>query len=441
MGLWVSFLYFFIFWLFLSGSIWGFEKGTKNLTTRLGGSGNTFQSRFVDRENSQYGDIWLELDRGNWKGILEKREDQFLGSVAYQNDYFFIGTGHRYKPFSGFFWGKEERLYSTLTTNQPLYQSSFFSLFPGYFSPGVFHLESYTGKNNLGYSLAFPQDAFILTYAPNTQFGSVSTHIDQWKWKKPAPFLHNLYFSLMGEVLGTKKNYFGRKYLYFGNPDSIWLELRAYRDFQGNLFESPDPFQEVNTSQFNSSESFPREPDTIWAKIYWGRYHFLEGLDNYANQRFRYAGIQTGIIPLPWGRLAYRHRTYEVFKNKDEELISFHLPSHAGLWVIEKKGLSFHLGREWRANQDALTEAGFSWKIAYTSIQTVLYFQKEGNEFPFPIERFMADGRQDISLSDRKTVVRFRIRNKNIDWNFTSSERMGRRGSVFFMNFQFFYEF
>ncbi len=416
------------------------SEGERELRGRLGGSTEIFQTRFVSREDSHFYGFWVEGEYGPWKGILESRGGRSLGSLEFQNDYWSISAGHRYKSIPGFFFGRDPRIYSTLTDHQPIEKSAFISLLPGYFSPGLFWMESITGKNSPGFAFAFPEQTLAFTYSPATDIRSIYTKLDELRIVQSGGLLPGLYLTIRGEAVGTPTNFLGRYFFRLQERDweGFKWEARFYRDRNGEIFESPDSFLE----QFTETRQEISGPTVSWTAIQTSPWFRVEGLDSLeTGERFRYAGVRIGILPLPLGRLGYRHRTYEETLDLPEERFRRRVPAHSILWLGAGRKYSFVLGREFRANGDRTTEVGLDWNGNGWNLSSAVLFQKEGNELLSPVERYTGLDRPDITLTDRKTVLRFRFRTRFLDWNVTSSERMGQRGSLVFMNLQFLYEF
>lgn len=407
---------------------------------RMGGNTQVFQTRFLSREDSQRSSGWAEWESGNFSTLLEKRGEKTLGSARFQNDYFALSGGNRYKTIPGFFFGRDEDYYSTLTKHQPLEESAFFNLLPGYLSPGMFWMEKYTGDKP-GYSLVFPEKVLSITYSPETKIQSLYTNF----WKKKIG-KSNLFATLQGEAIGTREDYFGRFFLRLEDKQSLYKwTARVYKDDEGKLFENRDDFLEER-GENREGET----PIVSWSSLSYNHFHKWEIFDSVEpGIRRSFLGIRLGIWDFGWVNPGIRYREYREKREYEgngiattHRVISREIVRSGSILLMGKgKKWDYLLGREFRNNGDLLTEGGLNWRGNGWNITSTILFQKEGNLFLTPVERFTGMDRPNIALTDRKTVFRLRFRSKFLDWNITASDRMGRRGSLFFMNLQFLYEF
>ncbi|MCC5816663.1 MAG: hypothetical protein JJT78_18075 [Leptospira sp.] len=395
----------------------------------LGGSSQTFQSRFVDRKDSQLSSIWLESEWQNFTGIVESRGERSLAGGKFQNDYVAISAGHRYKTVPGFFLGRDERYYSTLTKHQPIKNSGFMNFLPGYFSPGIFWLEDHTG-DKAGFSIVLPEEKGAFTYSPETEIRSL--YLNLFRERVDLPFFRKSKVTLQGESIGSREDYFGRYFFKWSDHSGFFhIEGRIYKDDDGKLFESRDDFQEFN-----------KNPIVAWGAMGLGPVHRVEAFDSVEEGlRRSFHSARLGLWDLGFASPAIRYREYrEIFDMEDERIFQL-TRSHALLWMGYSKKWNYFLGREFRETGEYFTEAGLEWNEFGWRVGGSVLFQREGNILPTPIERFTGMDRLDVSLTDRKTVIRLRLKTKFMDWNVTASDRMGRRGAIFFMNLQFHYDF
>lgn len=416
----------FIFWGFFQFSALHTESP---MNIKLGGSTQIMQARYVDQKNSLKSNLWAEWE---WNGLSllgEERGEKSLSSAKFQNDYFAIALGHRYKTIPGFYLGRDPNFYSTLTKDQPIQRSGFLNFLPGYLSPGVFALENHTGKK-AGLSIVLPDETFALTYSPDTRLRTFYTNL--YKVRLLPRRFPKTYFWLNGEGVGTKLDYYGYISSKLEIEDRLFYwEGKAYKDSDGILFQSIDPVVPAR-----------QKPIVSWTAVGSGNYHKMEFFDSVESAlRKQYQGFQIGLWDLGWGSPVVRYREY-ISRGEIETKNEFSMTkAHALLWMGTGNGFNYYLGREIRENKDLLTEAGLSFYNYGYKFEVGAIFQKENNLFPSPIENLSTTNTTNVSVTDKKTVVRLRLKTKFIDWNITASERMGRKGSFIFMNIQFLLEF
>jgi hypothetical protein len=416
----------FIFWgFFLFSDL--YPESPRNL--RVGGSTQVMQARYVDQKNSQKSSLWAEWE---WNGLSllgEERGEKSLSGAKYQNDYYAIALGHRYKTIPGFYLGRDPNFYSTLTKDQPIQRSGFLNFLPGYLSPGVFALENHTGKK-AGFSLILPDEIFAFTYSPDTRLRTFYANL--YKVRLLPRSFPKTYFWLNGEGIGTKLDYYG----YLSSKLEIedrrfYWEGRTYKDNDGILFQSIDPGIEIR-----------QKPIVSWTAVGSGNYHKMELFDSVEPAlRKQYQGFQLGLWDLGWGSPVVRYREYISSKEDGIQKESNMTKAHALLWIGTGKKFNYYLGREIRENKDLLTEAGLSFYNYGYRLEAGAIFQKENNIFFSPVENLSTTDITQVSVTDKKTVIRLRLKTKFLDWNITASDRMGRKGSFIFMNLQFLLEF
>lgn len=396
---------------------------------RLGGSSQTFQSRFVSQENSLQTSIWGEID---WKGLAvvgEQRQQRGVGGIQFRNDFFHIAGGHRYKTVPGFFLGRDPDFFATLGNHQPLRRSGFLSLLPGYYSPGFFWIEG-TNEKRPGYSLVLPNSQLALTYSPDTKIQSLYANFQRVKIR--SALLPDFYATWFGEGMGTKTRYFGNYLWRLESPSSTWeWETRAYKDDNGILLQSPDGFNDS-----------PENPLVLWSAIRYANAIKLELFDSQdPGLRQQFASL-LGFVPIwDWGGPGVRYREIHETRYSGDSRELLRVKAGALGWGLHSKNWSYWIIREFRENRDSLTEGAVQWKRGAWRLEGSLLFQKEGNLLATPVVRFTGMESEQISLTDRKTVFRFRVKSNFLDWNVTASDRMDRRGSLFFMSLQGFLEF
>ncbi|WCL50273.1 hypothetical protein [Leptospira sp. GIMC2001] len=392
----------------------------------VGGSVQQFQSRYADAKESSKVTNFGEM---RWKRLSvlgESRGDRSLGSISYKNDYIDLGLGHRYKSIPGFFFAKDPEFYNTLGENQPIRESAFLNFLPGYFSPGIFFSQDITGDKP-GFSLVFPEKTLAVTYSPETEKRSLYANF----YRTPMKFYPGktkVLFTLNGEAIGTKTDYFGIFHTKIEHPESkLYLEGLTYKDDNGFLLQSSDSFQSSQENAINS-----------WIAIGIGPYHRIEAFDSVEiGQRERYQSIRWGIWETVLGSPVYRYRDYSYWSEMDGKRFEDFTRADAILWMYHGKSIDWLIGREIRYNGDRTTEAGLNFRGNGWKLETSVLFQAETNRFRSPVERFSGYDTVQIALSDRAKILRFRFRTEFIEWNITSSERINREGSFLFMNLQY----
>lgn len=211
------------------------------------------------------------------------------------------------------------------------------------------------------------------------------------------------------------------------------LEGRVYKDNNGSLFESRDNFLENEVNQ---------NPLVSWASMSYNFYHNVEILDSVEpGKRSQLVSGRIGFWEFDIGTPGIRVSEYRETLDIEDERIFNLTKSYALLWMGKGKFWNYMIGREFRENGESFTSAGMNWRGNGWKLGGSVLFQKEGNTIPTPIERFSGMDRPDIAFTDRKTVFRIRLKTDFLDWNVTASDRMGRKGSLFFMNLQFLYKF
>jgi hypothetical protein len=272
------------------------------------------------------------------------------------------------------------------------------------------------------YSFSLPDDLITFTYSPESKIRSLALNI----YQKDILFTDNIRFTALGEFMGTQKNYFGNASARVESKENTWFwESRLYKN-PINFLPDTDPWAE-SEKQVNTS------PLVATANFGWGKMFRTEWLD-YQSPEFRQQilGLRIGLWDFGWGGPCIRFREYRVEDPND----TINTGSWSFLWIFYTKYLDAEIGREIRANGDRITEAGFRWKKGGVRIQTSLIHQAEGNQILSPFERVSGQEVDQVTLTDHRYGLRFRIRTNQVDFNISGSEAFGRRGYFLYGNIQ-----
>jgi hypothetical protein len=401
------------------------------LKVRIGGTGQIFQTRFIEEKDSKASNIWADT---SWNGLslaAEQRKDRSLGSVRYQSELWELTYGHRYKSVPGFFLGKDPEFFSALTADQPIQRSAFLQVLPFHYSPGLFWLPDLTG-DGMGFSFLSWQKKLATTYSPKTKVKSLYTNF--FREKISLGNGNRIYWTWVSEAIGTNRNYYGTEFVRLDfYPIDIFIEAGVYKNAFGKLNQGRDSFQDSISSS---------NPLVSNAALGYGKFTRIEAIDSIDGVLRE--TITGGQIPL-WifGNIApvYRYREYLVTESTEINRLQNFTRSSSALLQGHYRRLFYSFGREFRSNKDRTTEFNLSWRDDGWNLETSILFQAEGNEFRTPFLRYYGDDKLQATLTDRAKVMRFRFKTNFIDFNVSASERYEKRGTLFYMNLQFLLEF
>ncbi|MCG9875429.1 MAG: hypothetical protein MH321_11660 [Leptospiraceae bacterium] len=399
--------------------------------TRLGGTGQIFQTRFIDEKGSKASNLWADVSWEEFSLLAEQRNERELGAIRYQSELVEISYGHRYKSIPGFFFGKDPDFFSALTADQPIQRSAFLQFLPFHYSPGIFWLPDITG-DSMGFSFLSWQKKLAASHSPQTKVNSLYTNF--FREKISLGNGTRIYWTWVSEAIGTRSNYYGTEFLRFDlYPVDIFIEASTYKNAFGKLNQGRDSFQDSILSS---------NPLVSSGAIGFEKYSRLEIIDSIdGSLRETITGAQ---IPLwQFSNLApvYRYREYLVTESLEDSRLQHFTRSSTALLQGHYKRLFWSLGREFRSNQDRTTEMNLSWRGNDWNLETSILFQKEGNQFRTPFLRYYGDDKLQPTLTDRANVMRFRFKTNFVDINVSTSERFERRGTLVYMNIQFLLEF
>ena len=393
---------------------------------QLGLTGENFQSRFVKPENSAKENFFIESIWENKIRVFgEKRENKFLGSLLWKEKFFHFASGHRYKPFKGFYLLRDERFYSAFQNpnfeivEQPIQSSHFLGLNHLDFGIGLFLGNGFSQKKPAFYFYT-PKDIFAFAYSKENELYFSSLNLQDWKPTE------NTVVQLRGEGFGKKENYLGylNGKIFFPNTNHE-LEFSMFREGErGSLFTTTaDRFrEEISTKSIfmRLSRNFYDRTFLFrqWSEL--GRSSIFEG--NISLFSFTLGAICIGT---------------RIYKEEPKDNLPIQVLAGSLSYEWKRKGSEIQVRAENRKNGDKLYELKFTirpsinWKFEISSL-----FQSKENQLRSLYEQWSDGENINFILTDRETAIKLKVLGPILSLN-VSGSRSKTGQEFYFANIQF----
>lgn len=390
----------------------------------LGGSGQNLELRYLPTKEKNHSSFYFGYVNQNLRSILEKRDEEILGGIETKISWFYMSLGSRYKPIPHFFFAKDPNFYSQFERKnsplpQPIRPSAFLGIVLPKYVPnlgmGVYY--SPYVSTDPGFYINSPNSSYSATWSPS---GISYLYINDF-WNSPVYGKHNL----QGESKFSPKESLGYVFLRSSSPgDRFQLDSSFYKD-------SSSLFLSIEDSQKGLSQSL------AYTRFRYLKYYSLEFLGaEFGIQKEGGYGLFLPLFITEYGALGPRYRDY--FEEGGVRLYSV---GRALQYEWRVKTITASLAYEKR-EFGGQYEGKITVPMNGPNLFELSCIYREGElKTRSWFENWTYATDFNMTLTDRREILKLRWIHKYISLNISYSERKESLDPILFINIQALYQF